>query len=454
MSVRRDSGKTAHFISLGCPKNRVDSEAMIGQLQADGYQLTDQADQAGVVIINTCGFLQESVNEALSEIATVALMKEQREFTLVVTGCLVQRMGKELLREIPGIDALIGMHSYDRLLEVIRAPKHAIKRAPTDYDGEFYARRQLTTGPGWAYLRIADGCDNHCGYCMIPSIRGRFRSRPIAEVVAEARALAARGVREVNLIAQDTTNYGIDLGGKRLLPQLLRKLDAVDGLKWVRILYTHPAHFDDRTIAAVADSVKTVKYLDVPLQHISGRILKAMNRGIDGEGTRELIAELRAAIPGLVLRTTFIVGLPGETEREFDELMEFVQLTRFERLGAFAFSPEPGTKAGRLGGQVSEELKRERLGRLMELQRKVSSGLNRARLGRTLDVLVEGKNAGGSDAPARKGFQYHGRSPAEAPEVDGKVYVSSFRGLRPGELLKVRIDTTWDHDIGGGAIKR
>ncbi|MDI6739698.1 MAG: 30S ribosomal protein S12 methylthiotransferase RimO [Candidatus Edwardsbacteria bacterium] len=438
-----------HFISLGCPKNRVDSEAMIGQLLRNGYELCDDARQADVMIINTCGFLKESVNEALSEIASVALLKEQREFKLVVTGCLVQRMGKQLQREIPEIDALIGVHSYDRLIEIIRKPKHSIKRDPTSYGAEFYSQRQLTTGPGWAYLRIADGCDNRCGYCLIPSIRGKYRSRPVSEIVKEARALAARGVREVNLIAQDTTNYGIDLGGKRKLPELLRRLDAVDGLKWIRLLYTHPAHFDDRIINAIADNAKAVKYLDVPLQHVSDRILKAMNRKIDGKGTRELIAKLRERIPGLVLRTTFIAGLPGETEQEFDELLDFVRTTRFERMGAFAYSAEPGTRAAALSKQIPEDEKQRRLGKLMALQRRISAANNRSSMQRTCEVLVEGEVRDNPDIPKRPGYQCYGRSCAEAPEVDGKVFVRTARKLKPGHYQKVRIKQTWDHDLGG-----
>jgi ribosomal protein S12 methylthiotransferase len=443
-------GKSVHVISLGCPKNRVDSEAMIGQLGAEGYRLTADPLRADVVVVNTCGFLRASVDEALAEIAALALLKRKREFQLVVAGCLVQRMGERLRRQAPAIDALVGVHSCDRLMAAIEGGRGIVERGPTDYGGDYYGRRALTTGPGWAYLRIADGCDNRCGYCLIPSIRGRFRSRPVGELVAEARSLAARGVRELDLIAQDTTDYGVDLGGTRLLPRLLRRLDAVDGIEWIRVLYTHPAHLDDRAIAAVAGLPKVVKYLDVPLQHVSDRILKAQRRRIDGAGTRALIARLRERIPGLALRTTFITGLPGETDAEFEALLEFVRDARFEKLGAFAFSPEPGTRAARMKGQVPAGVARERQDELMRLQRKISAAAGRARIGTTCRVLVDAAGAAGT--PRRAGYHSTGRSAAEAPEVDGAVFIRSKRRLTAGDFVPVRIGCSWEYDVGGTAV--
>lgn len=442
--------KAIHVISLGCPKNRVDSEAMIGQLAAHGYRLTHDPRRADVVVVNTCGFLQASVDEALAEIAALALLKQRRDFRLVVAGCLVQRMGKRLRLEFPVVDALVGVHSCDRLLAAVDGNRGIVKRSPTDFGGDYYGRRVLTTGPGWAYLRIADGCDNRCGYCLIPSIRGRFRSRPVGELVAEARSLAARGVRELVLIAQDTTDYGVDLGGRRLLPRLLRRLDAVDGIEWIRVLYTHPAHLDDRTVAAIAGLPTVVKYLDVPLQHVSDRILKAQGRRINGAGTRALIAKLRQRITGVTLRTTLITGLPGETDAEFEELLEFVRDARFEKLGAFAYSPEPGTRAARMGGQVPARVARERLDELMRLQRGISAAAGRGRIGTTCRVLVDA--AGEAGTPRRPGYRSTGRSAAEAPEVDGTVHVKSRRALSTGRFIRVRIDRAWDYDVGGTAV--
>jgi len=442
--------KTLHVISLGCPKNRVDSEAMIGQLGAEGYRLTADPLRADVVVVNTCGFLQASVDEARSEIAALALLKQRREFRLVVAGCLVQRMGEELRREFPAIDAQVGVHSCDRLLDAIGKGGAFIKRRPANYGGDYYGRRALTTGPGWAYLRIADGCDNRCGYCLIPSIRGRFRSRPLGELVAEARSLAARGVRELDLIAQDTTGYGVDRGGKRLLPRLLRALGEICGIEWIRVLYTHPAHFDDRIIAALAGLPKVVKYLDVPLQHVSDRILKAQRRGIDSAGTRALIAKLRDRIPGVRLRTTFITGLPGETDREFSELLEFVREARFEKLGAFAFSSEPGTRAARMKGQVPAAVARERMGELMRLQRGISAAVGRGRIGSSCRVLIDATIS--ADVPRRPGYRFTGRSGAEAPEVDGAVFIRSKRRLIAGDFVQVRVDCSWEYDVGGTAV--
>lgn len=442
--------KKLHVISLGCPKNRVDSEAIIGRLTADDHRLVADPGDADVVVVNTCGFLRAAADEALSEISAIALMKQDRDLQLVVTGCLVQRMGERLRRTIPAIDVLCGVHDYHRLPGMLAGRGSGIKATPTAYGRGFYGRRALTTGPGWAYLRIADGCDNRCAYCMIPSIRGPFRSRPAADIVAEARALAARGVRELNLIAQDTTDYGIDRGGRRLLPALLRRLAAVEGVEWLRLQYTHPAHFNDEIIAAVAELPKVVKYLDLPLQHVSDRILKAQGRRIDGAGTRALIAKLRVRIPGVVLRTTFITGLPGETDAEFAELLAFAREARFEKLGAFAYSPEPGTRAARMKGQVPAGVARGRLDALMRQQRGISAAAGRARVGTTCRVLVDA--AGTAGTPRRAGYRFTGRSAAEAPEVDGAVYIRSQRPLSAGSIVPVRIDRSWDYDVGGAVI--
>ena len=442
--------RKAYIVSLGCSKNRVDTEAMIGQLFQAGYQVTSDLDQAGVVIVNTCGFLQESVNEALSELAALAGRKDEIGFRLVATGCLVQRMGRELLREIPEIDALVGVHGYKDIVSAgTGKTKLSIPKTACDYSTAFYHNRILTTGPGWAYLRIADGCNNNCSYCLIPKIRGRFRSRPMADILTEAKALASKGVKEINLIAQDTTNYGLDIYGERRLDELLLRLDKIKGLEWVRLLYTHPAHYDQKLIRALNQSSKTVKYLDIPLQHSESRILKAMNRGTDRIRTESTVSELREKLPGLAIRTTFMTGFPGETKTEFKALLDFVSRQKFEKLGAFAFSPEPGTKAAKLSKQVGNSLKQRRLHELMALQSNISGSCNSSRIGQSCRVLVEGPVIKGSHVPHKMGYGYYGRSYAEAPEVDGKVYIKTVNKLVPGSFVNVRINRAWEYDLGG-----
>lgn len=442
--------RRAYIVSLGCSKNRVDTEAIIGQLRMAGYRITSEPDAASAVIVNTCGFLQESVNEALSELAALARRKEKAGFRLVATGCLVQRMGKGLLREVPEIDALVGVHGYQDIVSAVTGMKKlSVSKTACDYSNAFYHNRILTTGPGWAYLRIADGCDNNCSYCLIPKIRGKFRSRPMADIVAEAGILASKGVKEINLIAQDTTNYGLDLYGERCLGKLLKRLDKVQGLEWVRLLYTHPAHYDRKLIRAIKQCSRAVKYLDIPLQHSETRVLKAMNRGIDRKGIESLISELRKELPGLAIRTTFMTGFPGETKTEFKSLLDFVSRQKFEKLGAFAFSTEPGTKAFRLSKQVGDPIKQHRFHELMVLQSKISGRCNRSRIGQSCSILVEGPVIKGSRHPCKKGYSFYGRSYAEAPEVDGKVFIKTGQRLEPGSIVRVGLDRAWTYDLGG-----
>lgn len=445
--------RRAYIVSLGCSKNRVDTEIMLGQLFRAGYRITGTLSQADAVIVNTCGFLQESVNEALSELAALARRKEKTGFRLVVTGCLVQRMGKGLLRDIPEIDALVGVHGYQDIVSAVTGKKRlSVSKTACDYSTAFYNNRILTTGPGWAYLRIADGCDNNCSYCLIPKIRGRFRSRRISDIVAEAKILASKGVKEINLIAQDTTNYGLDVYGERRLGELLQRLEKIKGLEWVRLLYTHPAHYDQKLIRAIKQCSRAVKYLDIPLQHSETRVLKAMNRGIDRTRTESLISELRKELPGLAIRTTFMTGFPGETKTEFRSLLDFVSRQKFEKLGAFAFSPEPGTKASRLSKQAGDPIKQHRFHELMVLQSKISGRCNRSRIGQSCSILVEGPVIKGSRHPCKKGYSYYGRSFAEAPEVDGKVFIKTGQMLDPGSIVSVKIDRAWTYDLGGTLI--
>ncbi len=449
-SVNSLPDRKAYIVSLGCSKNRVDTEIMIGQLFRAGYRITGTLSQADAVIVNTCGFLQESVNEALSELAALAGRKKKTGFRLVATGCLVQRMGRELLRQVPEIDALVGVHGYKDIVSAVTGGKKlSVSKAVCDYPSAFYHDRIMTTAPGWAYLRIADGCNNNCSYCLIPKIRGRFRSRTMADIADEARILVSKGVKEINLIAQDTTNYGLDLYGKRKLGDLLLLLDKVKGLEWIRVLYTHPAHYDQKLIRALKHSSKTVKYLDIPLQHSENRVLKAMHRGTDRTKTESLIFVLRKELPGLAIRTTFMTGFPGETKTEFNSLQDFICRQKFEKLGAFAFSPEPGTKASKLSKQVGLSLKQRRLHELMALQSEISGSCNMSRIGHICRVLVEGPVIKGSHVPYKTGYSYYGRSYAEAPEVDGKVYIKTGKKLIPGSFVEVRINRAWDYDLGG-----
>lgn len=445
-------GKSVHFISLGCPKNRVDTEAMLGLLERRGYRHVDDPAEAGVVVVNTCGFLGSAVDESLGELRQLASLKAGRGFRLVAAGCLAQRMGAGIRREVPGVDSVVGVNGCGGIAAAAGRDTCRVPAKPCHYPNGYYLGRRLTTGPGWAYLRIADGCDNSCSYCLIPTIRGRFRSRRIGDIVREAESLASRGVKELNLIAQDTTNYGRDIYGKRCLGSLAKKLNKVEGLKWIRLLYTHPAHWYDVLIADLLECEKAVNYIDLPLQHCSDRILKSMGRGVTRKRIESLIAKLRKKSPGLIIRTTMMVGYPGETEAEFDELMEFIGEQRFERLGAFAFSPEPGTRAGRMGGQVSEEIKGERLRRLMAAQKRISAVCQQRRVGKAVEVLIEGPCGDDPGIRAPKGCGYYGRSRGEAPEVDGKVFVSSGRRLKPGGFVMVKLEKAWAHDYGGSVI--
>lgn len=451
----RKINKNIHIISLGCPKNRIDTEALMGQLAVKGYCFTNDINSAGTVIVNTCGFLQEAVEEGLAEIAALAVLKAKLGFRLVVTGCLVQRMGRSLKKEIPEIDALVGVHGYGSIIDAVSGKERFNSPASVcDYPPKFYNDRILTTGPGWAYLRIADGCDNRCSYCLIPSIRGRFRSRPMPEIVREAKTLVSRGVSEINLIAQDTTAYGTDIYGRRSLPRLLKALCRIEGLEWVRILYTHPAHIDDDLIDIVAREKKIVKYLDIPLQHISDRILKKMGRKVTKQKIVELFHQLRTNIPGIIIRTTFIIGFPGETETDFGELYDFTGEMKLDRVGVFAYSNEPGTRSAKMPDQVDEKTKPQRLDSLMRLQRKVSTAMNRMRIGQNISVLIEGLTVKVSnDVPVKSGYQYYGRSYAEAPEIDGKIYIRSSRPLIPGKIYKAAIEKAWDYDLGGNVLK-
>src|SRR5436305_2608177 len=408
------------FVSLGCPKNTVDSERMLGKLAQDGYALTPDADGSDVVVINTCGFIEPARQESLAVIREMLELKRQgRVGAVVVAGCLAERQKDVLLEQVPEVDQIVGVFGQEEIASVVdravaqqREQRSLFRPAPVRAL-EDTARLRITPRH-FAYLKISEGCDRLCTFCAIPSMRGKHVTKPIEEVLKEARELAADGVRELIIVAQDTTYYGMDLYGRPRLAELLRKLDAVEGLEWVRVLYAYPINFTDELIETLAGARKIVPYLDMPLQHINDRVLRRMQRRVDRKSTEELLGRLRTAIPGLTLRTTFIVGFPGETEAEFEELVEFVRQTRFERAGVFPYSYEPGTPATRLGGHLPEEVKLERQRRLMEVQQEVAFDWSRRQVGRELDVLVDGPDP---EVPN------HGlaRSYADAPDIDGVV---------------------------------
>ena len=423
-------------LTLGCSKNSVDTEHLLAQLPADAYTVVDADEPVDVLLVNTCGFIGDAKEESVNAILEAVQAKKQgRVGELVVFGCLSQRYGAELPAEIPEVDAWFGARDLAPLLRHL-----GVEPGP-------FVTRRLSGPSGYAYLKISEGCDRRCSYCAIPFIRGPHRSVPMEDLVAEAQQLAAGGVRELILIAQDTTYYGLDLYHRRALAELLERLSAVPGIEWIRIHYSYPADFPEDVLAAMADNPKVCRYLDIPLQHISDGVLDRMHRHVDGAWTRRLIARLRSEVPGVALRTTMIVGHPGETEEEFEELLDFVREARFERLGAFMYSEEEGTYgAEHFADDVPEEVKRQRLDRLMELQREISLSCNQARVGTETTVLVDGFLPDDAAAPASRTAV--ARSEFESPEVDGEILVSGVGPqVRVGDFLCVRITRADDYDL-------
>lgn len=437
--------KTVGLVSLGCSKNRVDSEMLLGQLRERGYQIVDDPKEAEIIIVNTCGFIQSAKEESIDTLLEMAEYKQTGRLKLLLaTGCLAQRYGEELREALGEADGFMGVADYKRIFEVIdEAQKGERPLAIGEGDRFYKSDRVLTTPPYSAYVKISDGCDNRCTYCAIPLIRGKYRSRPYDDIVEECRDLAKKGVTEVTLIAQDTSRYGSDFEGKPLLlKNLLADVSAIEGIHWVRVLYCYPDTVNDELLDAIASLPKCAKYLDLPLQHINDRLLKAMNRRGDSQMIKRLLSGCRQR--GIIVRTTMIVGFPGETEEEFEELLDFVKETRFDRLGAFAYSPEENTPAAAMPEQIDEAVKQERLDRLMLLQQQISAKVMQARVGETCEVLVEGFRHG----------RYYGRSLMEAPEVDGKVLFTSQKKLRPGEYVTVHITGASEYDLNGEAVQK
>lgn len=430
---------TVALISLGCSKNRVDSEQMLGFLGERGYRFVADPAKAEIIIVNTCGFIQAAKEEAIATLFEMAQYKQTgRCRLLAATGCFAQRYPEAIREEMPEVDLILGVNEYARLDEAIREAERGRRPVYTDDDGSFFEYgRVLTTPPYSAYIRIGEGCDNCCSYCAIPLIRGFYRSRPQEDILREVRELAARGVREFTLIAQDTTRYGTDMGGESRLPELMEAVAAVPGVEWLRTLYCYPERVDERLMQTVAGLPNACKYIDLPIQHINQRILDDMNRADTSEHIRAIAAALRRR--GIALRTTLMVGFPGETDAEFGKLMDFVREVRFDRMGAFMFSPEEGTPAEQMPGQVSEEVKQARYDALMTLQHRISLERNRERVGTVCRVLVE----------RRRGGRYVGRSEFEAPETDGKIYFGSETPCEIGEFVTVRITGARAYDLMG-----
>lgn len=433
------------FVSLGCPKNLVDSEKMLGHLALDGYTLVSDPDGADFVVVNTCGFIESSRQESKAVIREMLDLKERgRTRGVIVAGCLPERVGGSLLQELPGIDHIVGVFGRDEITKVAdrliggATEQRSLFRPAPIHALDDRARLRITP-EHYAYLKISEGCDRTCTFCAIPKMRGKHVTKPIEAVVAEARELAADGVRELILVAQDTTYYGLDLYGEVRLVELLRELERVDGIDWIRLMYLYPVHFTDELIGTIAESERIIPYLDLPLQHINDRMLKRMQRRVNRSQTEELLGKLRGTIPNLVLRTTFITGFPGETDGQFDELREFVHQTRFERMGVFTYSLEPGTPAEKLDGHLPEDVKAARRDELMAVQQEVVFEFGDSLIGYELDVLI--------DEPVEDGV-WAGRSYADAPEIDGVVYVQG-EGLTVGEFVPVEITGRDEYDWVG-----
>ena len=433
------------FISLGCAKNQVDCERMMYRVQEAGHEVTMDPAGCDVVVINTCGFIDSAKSEAVDNILQTAQLKDAGIVgKILVTGCLSQRYQNEILEQMPEVDGVLGTGSYHRILPVIEALlTEDVEVALFDSidEPEQETGRVMTTPEYFAYIKIAEGCDNRCAYCVIPSLRGKFRSRTMDDVLYEARLLAASGVKELIVVAQDTSRYGTDFPEhKRLLPELLRQMCKIDGIRWVRVHYLYPDEIDDELIDVIATEEKIVKYLDIPIQHCNDKILKLMNRRGSNTWLRELFAKLRARIPGLVLRTSVITGLPGEGEEEFEELCQFLKEHRLERVGAFAFSPEEGTPAAEME-HVDFETAAQRAEMVEIIQSRIMDDYNEAMMGKTLDVLVDGFD--------EEAEQFFGRSYADSPDIDGRVWIASDEPLREGQFVKVRIDGAVDGDLSG-----
>lgn len=436
---------TVGMVSLGCAKNRVDGEMILATLQKQGYALVNDAADADVAIVNTCGFIEDAKKESIDEILELArLKKEGRIRAIVVTGCLAERYREEIRKELPEADAVVGIGANTDIAEIIG--QTLAGQNPESFPPKsrlpLYGERVHSTPAYSSYIKVAEGCDSRCAYCAIPMIRGRYRSRSMESILEEAKGLAAGGTKELILIAQDTSRYGEDLYGRLMLPQLLDRLCEIDGLRWIRLLYCYPDYITDELLDTMARQDKVVNYIDLPLQHVSGRMLKSMNRGGDRKSITALLHKISEKVPGITLRTTLITGFPGETEEDFTELSEFVKEIRFHRMGCFAYSQEEGTAAAKMPNQIDEEIKQRRAEILMEQQMRIMEEQCRGEIGQTVTVLTEGYDRGAG--------YWFGRSAQDAPEIDGKVFFHApDRQLCPGQFVRVKITGFVECDLIG-----
>jgi len=437
------------MVSLGCPKNLVDAEVMLGVLSKQEYEITTDEKDADVIIVNTCSFIKEAKQESIDAILDLAERKHDgRCHTLIVSGCLPQRYQEELAKELPEVDIFIGTGDYPRIAEILAEKTGTEGQLRYIGDPDYIydeSLPRLNSSPSWySYLKVGEGCSNCCSYCIIPQLRGPYRSRPLDALVAEAERLVARGVKEINVISQDITRYGSDMNDGTTLETLVHRLAAIDGLRWIRLLYAYPDGISDGLIALIRDEPKVCKYLDIPIQHISDPVLKAMKRRSNGQQIRDLVAKLRREIPDIALRTSLIVGFPGETVDDFADLMQFVEQTQFDRLGVFCYSREEGTPAAAMPEQVSERIKRERYRKLMRAQARLSFRRNRALIGKTEQVIVEGYSE-------ETELLLKGRSARQAPDIDGQVYITA--GIADvGDIVQLKITDSSDYDLIGEII--
>ena len=436
------------FISLGCDKNLVDTEVMLGLLASRGYQMTDDESEADIIVINTCCFIHDAKEESIQNILEMVEYKKDGSLkALVVTGCLAERYRQEILDEIPEVDAVLGTTSYDKILEAVDGAlkgKHSVTMSDINGIPDVEAKRLVTTGGHFAYLKIAEGCDKHCTYCIIPKIRGNFRSVPMEKLITEAQYLADQGVKELILVAQETTLYGIDIYGEKSLHLLLKELCRIQGIRWIRILYCYPEEITDELIQVMKEEEKICHYLDLPIQHANDDILKRMGRRTSKQELTDMIQKLRREIPDICLRTTLITGFPGETAEQHEELMEFVDAMEFDRLGVFTYSPEEDTPAALMPDQIDEEVKAERQADLMELQQEIAFDNAESMIGREVLVMIEGKVA---DENA-----YVGRTYRDAPNVDGLIFVNTEEELMSGDFAKVSVSGAVEYDLIGGLV--
>lgn len=436
------------FVSLGCPKNQLDTEVMLHHLLEAGYEITPDETEADIIVINTCAFIEDAKKEAIDNILDIAWFKENKSLKgIIVTGCMTERYREAVLEEFPEVDAVLGVGSIHKIVEAVKYVEEKGRGYSSFLDKnevELGGDRVLTTPAHWTYLKIAEGCDNRCTYCAIPDIRGKFRSRPMEDVVREAVGLEELGAKEIIVVAQDTTRYGLDLYGEYSLAKLLEELLKATKTVRYRLLYCYPDKITDELCEVIANNDRIIKYIDIPIQHVVGKILKRMNRHGGEEAVRSAVKKLRERIPGITLRSTVIVGFPGETEEDFEALCEFIKESEFDRLGAFPYSPEEGTPAATFPDQIDEQTKLDRADIIMQTQYSIMEKKNEAMIGKTLRVLVEDFD------PVSE--MHFGRSDADAPEIDGKIYFRARRRVAPGSIVSVKIEDTLDYDLCGVAL--